>query len=174
MAGARYGRHLLVDGLLLCSTLLALLGSALIAGAFFAFSTFVMKALAKLPAPEGIAAMQSINVVVINPWFLGVFLGTAALCLVTVGFGYARWPAPYALWLVLGAVLYVVGTLAVTMLFNVPRNELLATVAPAEPESARIWHDYLSGWTTWNHVRTIASLAATASYAAALASWAGR
>jgi uncharacterized membrane protein len=35
------------------------------------------KAEARLPAREGIAAMQSINVVVINPAFLGVFLGTA-------------------------------------------------------------------------------------------------
>jgi uncharacterized membrane protein len=31
------------------------------AGVFFACSTFVMKALARLPANEGIAAMQSIK-----------------------------------------------------------------------------------------------------------------
>lgn len=42
-------------------------GSALMAGVFFAFSTFVMKALRRLPSPQGIAAMQSINVAVINP-----------------------------------------------------------------------------------------------------------
>ncbi len=47
----------------------ALLGSALVGGVFFAFSSFVMKALARVPSPEGIAAMQSINVVVINPSF---------------------------------------------------------------------------------------------------------
>ncbi len=41
----------------------ALLGSALVAGVFFALSSFVMKALARLPAPEGSAAMQSIKVV---------------------------------------------------------------------------------------------------------------
>ena len=46
---------------------IALLGSALIAGIFFAFSSFVMKALARVPSAEGIAAMQSINVVVLNP-----------------------------------------------------------------------------------------------------------
>ena len=46
------------------------LGCGLIGGAFFAFSTFVMKALARLPTPQGIAAMQSINVVVITPLFL--------------------------------------------------------------------------------------------------------
>lgn len=61
-------------------TLAAALGSGLIAGAFFAFSTFVMKALSRLPAREGIAALRSIDVVVLNAWFLGVFLGTAVLC----------------------------------------------------------------------------------------------
>ena len=56
------------------------LGCGLIAGSFFAFSTFVMGALARLPAAEGIRAMQAINVVVINRWFLGAMLGTAAAC----------------------------------------------------------------------------------------------
>jgi len=55
------------NNLLLALTLLSALGSGLIAGAFFAFSTFVMGALGRLPAAHGIAAMQSINVVVINP-----------------------------------------------------------------------------------------------------------
>ena len=39
----------------------ALLGSALIGGIFFAFSSFVMKALARVPSSEGIETMQSIN-----------------------------------------------------------------------------------------------------------------
>jgi uncharacterized membrane protein len=39
---------------------IALLGSALIGGIYFAFSSFVMKALARMPSAEGIAAMQSI------------------------------------------------------------------------------------------------------------------
>ena len=53
-----------VDRLLFIITFLAALGCGLIAGAFFAFSTFVMKVLARLPTSHGIAAMQSINVVV--------------------------------------------------------------------------------------------------------------
>ena len=38
----------------------ATVGSALIAGVFFAFSTFVITALSRLPAEQGVAAMQSI------------------------------------------------------------------------------------------------------------------
>jgi uncharacterized membrane protein len=57
------------------------IASGLVAGIFFAFSTFVMSALAHRPTAEGIAAMQEINITVINPWFMTAFLGTAVACL---------------------------------------------------------------------------------------------
>lgn len=63
--------------------ILALVGSALMAGTFFIFSTTVMKALAERPAAEGIQTMQAINRVIINPLFIGSFMGTAQLCLAT-------------------------------------------------------------------------------------------
>ena len=63
-----------VDGLLFTITLVAALGCGLMAGLFFAFSVSVMKALARLPSAEGIAAMHSINVAIINPVFLATFL----------------------------------------------------------------------------------------------------
>ena len=45
------------------AAILALIGSGIIAGVFYAFSSFIMKALAGVPSGEGIAAMQSINAV---------------------------------------------------------------------------------------------------------------
>ena len=149
-------------------TLLAALGSGLIAGVFFAFSSFVMRALGRIPAPEGIAAMQSINIVVLNPVFLSVFVGTAMLCGMAIVFSWLRWSQPGAVYLLAGGLLYVIGTFLVTMVFNVPRNDALAAVAPASPEGARLWADYLSSWTAWNHVRTVAALAAAASFSLAL------
>ena len=53
--------------------IIAIVGSGLTAGVFYAFSTFVMAALARMPPEQGIAAMNSINVTVINPWFFAVF-----------------------------------------------------------------------------------------------------
>ena len=47
----------------------AAIGSGLVAGIFFAFSSFVMAALGRLPSDHGIAAMNAINVTVINPMF---------------------------------------------------------------------------------------------------------
>ena len=51
----------------------AVLGSGLVAGIFFAFSSFVMRALGRLPYQQGSAAMKAINVTVINPLFFLAF-----------------------------------------------------------------------------------------------------
>jgi hypothetical protein len=50
----------------------AAVGSGIVAGIFFAFSSFVMAALERIPPVQGIAAMNSINVTVINPSFMSV------------------------------------------------------------------------------------------------------
>ena len=142
--------------------LLGALGSGLMAGFFFAFSVCVMKALGKLPPEQGIAAMQSINVVVINPVFLTLFLGTGSLCAAGIFGSVMHWQEPAAAYLLAGGVVYLVGAILVTMLFNVPRNTALAELGPSSAEGAKVWASYLSSWTAWNHVRTIASLAAAA------------
>lgn len=60
----------IVENVRLPLILLATIGSSLSGGIFFAFSTFVMQALAKQPTAQGIATMQAINITVINPWFM--------------------------------------------------------------------------------------------------------
>lgn len=149
-------------------TILAALGCGLMAGVFFAFSTFVMKALARLPLGEGISAMQSINVTVINPWFLGVFLLTAADCVLLAVVSLQRWEDRGALYLLSGGALYFVGTFLVTLIFNVPKNKALAALSRADPRGATLWPHYFSSWTAWNHVRTAAALAAAAVFTVAL------
>jgi len=157
-----------VDQLLFALTLVAALGCGLVAGVFFAFSAFVMKALARLPPAAGIAAMQSINVVVLNPWFMGAFFGTAAVCVLALISSLWRWHEPGAVYLFVGSALYLVGSVLVTIVFNVPRNESLASIAPADPDGASLWAGYVASWTAWNHVRTAAALAAAASFSIAL------
>lgn len=153
-------------GLLHLATLLAALGCGLNAGVFFAFSTFVMKALGKLPPPQGIAAMQWINVVVINRWFMAVFIGTAGTC-VFIMIGSLLQHHSTTPYLVAGSLLYLLGTFLVTVLFNVPRNDALAMAEPNTAEAAELWATYLRGWTGWNHVRTAAAFAAAASFTVA-------
>lgn len=148
--------------------LLSALGCGLIAGVFFAFSSFVMNALAQLPSTQGIAAMQSINITVINPSFMTAFLGTAAACLFLAISSLFKWHQPSAPYLLFGSLLYLIGTLGVTMVFNVPLNEALAKVEPGSTEGENLWVSYLTNWTLWNHVRTVAALGAAALLAIAL------
>jgi len=156
------------DHLLFALTLVAALGCGLVAGLFFAFSVSVMKALARLPSAEGIAAMQSINVAIINPVFLAAFFGTVAACVLVMIASLLRWHDPGAVYLLIGGALYLVGTFLVTLVFNVPKNNALASVEPTDPEGAILWTDHLSKWTAWNHVRAAAALAAAASLTIAL------
>lgn len=149
-------------------TLLAALGCGAIGGVFFAFSNFVMRALARLPHPHGIAAMQAINITVLNPLFLGIFVGTALLSAGLAGYGMFRWTQPGSGWLIAGGLLYVVGNLVVTRAFNIPRNDALARLDPASAGAAEAWRDYQRIWNAWNHVRTATALAAAAAFIMAL------
>ncbi len=150
----------MIDELLFTLTLITALGSGLVAGVFYAFSTFVMKALARVPSEQGIAAMQSINIVVINRWFMSAFFGTAAACVLVVVFTLLRWSGPGAVYPLVGGLLYLIGTILVTIAFNVPRNNALAAADPQSADGTRLWAGYITSWTAWNHVRTAAALVA--------------
>ncbi|WP_228038987.1 DUF1772 domain-containing protein [Nostoc sp. LEGE 12450] len=161
-------QHLINQQYYFALKLFSVLGCGLIAGVFFGFSTFVMSALARLKPPQGIAAMQSINITVINPFFMTAFLGTAVACIFLLISSLLKWHQPGAAYLLLGSLLYLVGTLGVTIVFNVPLNEALAKVEPDSTEGVSLWSSYLTNWTIWNHIRTVAALAAAASLTIAL------
>ena len=141
-------------------TLGAAVGGGLNAGVFFAFSTFVMPALSRLPPAQGIAAMQEINVAAINRWFMGALFGTAAACLLLAVASLIAWSEPGARLRLGGCLLYLAGAILVTIAFNVPRNDALASVSPASAEATEVWLRYVPEWTRWNHVRAAASLSA--------------
>lgn len=157
-----------MERVLFALTFAGALGSGLMAGFFFSFSFVVMQSLERLPAAQGIAAMQFINVVVINRWFLSVFLGTALVCAVLFVGAALQWRMPGAFLVLVGSASYFVGTFMVTMAFNVPRNNALAAVAPDSAAGTALWSDYLVSWTQWNHVRTAGALAATLFFILAL------
>ena len=148
--------------LLHAATLAAALGCGAVAGVFFAFSAFVMRALVGLPPAQGVAAMQSINRSAISPLFMAALFGTALACL-----GLAAWAAlsrgqPSTARLVMGGALYLVGAILVTIARNVPLNEALAGLDPQAADAAGHWARYAATWTAWNHVRSLAALGAAA------------
>lgn len=156
----------MTDDLTLAVTVASVVGCGLVAGLLFAFSAFMMRALDRLPAAQGIAAMQSINVAILNPVFLLLFLGTTGLSVVlAVSAPFIEQPGDG--WRVGGGLLYLVGVFVVTGAANVPLNNALADADPDSPEGVRIWERYQSRWTAWNHVRTLAATGATIALAIA-------
>lgn len=143
-------------------TFTAAIGCGLMAGVFFAFSTFVMPALARLQPDRGIAAMQSINITAINPLFMLALFGTAIACLFIVIYTLLHWDRSGTIYLSIGSLVYLVGAILVTILANVPLNNALAIVKPDSVDGATLWAKYLRDWTFWNHIRTLAALAASA------------
>jgi uncharacterized membrane protein len=158
----------MVDTSIFILTMVTALGCGLIAGTFFVFSTTIMRALGRLAPHAGIAAMQSINVVIVSALFLAVFLATAVACAAIMVAALLRWSEPGAGWALAGGGLYVIGSFGVTLGWNVPLNNELAGWAASDPRAAPTWARYLRTWIRWNHVRTGASLAAMAAFLIAL------
>lgn len=130
--------------------IVATAGCGIVTGLLLAFSAGVMTGLGRLPGDDGAAAMRAINSAVLNPVFLGVFVGTGVACaalvvtvLVTGG------PVHVAV----AAVVLLVGVIGVTAVVNVPLNEALAV-------GGVDWAGFLARWTGWNHVRTAAGTVA--------------
>ncbi|ESW65940.1 DUF1772 domain-containing protein [Mesorhizobium sp. C277A] len=149
-------------------TIIAAIGSGVVGGVFFAFSNFIMSALARLPVPQGIAAMNSINITVITPTFMTALFGTGVLCLVLIAAALMGWSQSGLYWLLAGAVIYLIGNPIVTMVFNVPLNDALAAVDPASAHGAAVWANHLNQWVMWNHVRTITAIVSMACFIFAL------
>lgn len=136
------------------------IGAGLNGGIFFAFSTFVMSALRRLPAPQGIAAMQEINITAVTAGFMSLFFGTAALSIAMIVASLAEWSSPATTLALVGAAVYLVGVIGTTITFNVPRNNALATVDVCDDDAPALWRRYYTSWTAGNHVRTVSCLAA--------------
>ncbi|MFC4943967.1 DUF1772 domain-containing protein [Pseudonocardia sp. GCM10023141] len=148
-----------MDTLITTLTVAAAVGSALIGGVFLIFSVTIMPALERVPAPQAVAVMQVINRVIVKSLFLPVFLGTALLSVLVAAV------APGTL-TIAGAILYVIGSLGVTMAANVPLNNALDRVDAASASQA--WARYAGPWTLRNHVRAVASTAGSVVFVLAL------
>jgi uncharacterized membrane protein len=144
------------------------IGCGLMAGLYFAFSTFIMTALRRLGQAQGIEAMNSMNSTIVRSMFMPVFLGTTLSSLTLAIYGLVNNDEPGAIVMLTGGLIYMLGMFVCTMACNVPLNNALAAADPTSKASAPVWSRYLRFWTLWNHVRTISSIAATALYVVAI------
>ncbi|MEM7248173.1 MAG: anthrone oxygenase family protein [Acidobacteriota bacterium] len=143
------------------ATLLAAVGSGLVAGLCFAFASFIMRAFDRLGATRAILAMQAINTRILESsamtsWFGTGLLGVAATVL-----------ADDRALVLASTALYAVGAFLITARGNVPLNEELDTVDPDGPDAEKAWRRYRERWGRWNALRTLACTLASAGFALA-------
>src|SRR6478735_8964475 len=136
----------MITGITRTITIVAAVGAGVTGGVYFAFSTFVMTGLRRLPDRQGLTAMQAVNRAAPSPLFMTALFGTAALAAGLIVAGIRRWGDAGATQLVVGSSLYLVSV-------------ALDKVEPSSAAAAQRWLDYASVWTAGNHVRTLSAVA---------------
>ncbi|WP_343702770.1 anthrone oxygenase family protein [Chitinophaga sp.] len=139
--------------------------TALMAGLFYAYSFSVSPGLGRLADAEYIRAMQHINRAILNPVFYAGFMGTLLLLPFSAYLHYGQ-PLSVRFWcLAAAALVYAVGVFGITMAVNVPLNEAL-NAFNTEPASLSEIAARRAGfevrWNTFNNLRTLFAVVATA------------
>jgi uncharacterized membrane protein len=154
----------MIDPLWAAALVIATVGSACVSGALFAFSAFVMPALWRIPAPEAVRAMQSINVFAERAPFglaiLAPMIASMALSIRALN----DWHGTESALIIAGTVLYIGVGFGVSFAVNIPLNRRLAGVTPDPTEVVETWRTFASPWVRANHVRTAGGLLASAAF----------
>ncbi len=146
----------------------AVLGVGVMAGVYFTFSAFAMRALDAIGLPAGMQAMQSINRVIVRSLFLPLFFASSLAAAVLAVVALLDLSQPGGLLLLVGGASYVLGMFVVTVVGNVPLNNALEAAAADGAEGEAMWRRYMNSWVAWNHVRTLACTLSMAFLVAAL------
>jgi uncharacterized membrane protein len=137
------------------------IGSAIMLGLFFSFSVFMLQSFNKIAPAQAIAAMQSINANIGQPLFGVAFGGTALVAVGLGGWSIAHLDERHAVYALIGCALFLLGTIVVTVGFNIPLNNDLDKLDPNSATAASDWKAFVESWLPWNHLRTLLNLAAT-------------
>lgn len=133
--------------------------TALIAGLFYAYSCSVVLGLGKLSDAEYLKAMQNINREILNPVFFMSFMGTAILLpLSTFLF---RGEQPVFIFLLIATFVYLIGVFGVTIVGNVPMNNLLDQfdISTSTAEAVKqMRENFENRWNFLNNIRTVFSV----------------
>jgi uncharacterized membrane protein len=133
--------------------LLSAVSSGLVAGIFYAFSSFVIGALDHLPDGQAINAMNEINVTVYASSFMILFMGAALLCVLLAVWALLSIRSLDSQLVLAACILYLAGCFGVTIIFNVPLNDQLAAADAGTGDA--LWPKFLRDWTMWNTIRTV-------------------
>lgn len=142
------------------SVIVAASAAGLMAGVYFAFSGFILRALDQLGAAPAADAMNAINKIILRSWFMALFFGSTLLYSALAAVAVLNTDLAGRWLLVTIGVIYVVGMFLVTAALNVPLNDRLAATANDAHSRAEIWAHYRLYWRRWNDLRSLCSLTA--------------
>lgn len=142
--------------------ILLIVVTGIMAGIYFAFSTFVMKALNQLEPSPAAKAMNSINDVIVNTVFLPIFFGSTLWYAGLILWQFAEWKHETSWLFIAAALIYIVGMFVVTAFGNVPLNNKLKASSSSSESLTQYWSHYYKNWNLFNYVRTVSCVAACA------------
>lgn len=141
---------------------LTLLLTGLSAGLFFGWTVSVIPGTKHIATKSYLEAMQSINKAILNPVFFIVFFGPTLLLIISSVSQY-RQSIDISFWLFLGAtLLYLGGTIGITLIGNVPLNEMLEakSIQKLDPEELeQIRKSFENRWNLFHTIRTFCAVA---------------
>ena len=140
----------------------ATLSMGLVAGVFALYSHTVMPGLRRTDDRTFVAAFQSIDRAIINPWFMSCFFGALLLSGVAAAQHLGASTQSTLPWIIAAFVLYLI-VVVITLAVNVPLND--AVKAAGEPDHignlAEVRRSFNEAkWSAWNLVRTITTTVA--------------
>ena len=143
------------------SLVLATISTGLTAGVFLLYAHTIMPGLRATDDRTFVAAFQSIDRSIINPWFLaGGFFGAVALTALAAALHHRSSAAP---WILAALVLHSL-VVVITMAVHLPLNDALK--AAGSPDAIDVtaarqaFHE--TRWVAWNVVRVVLDLSAFA------------
>jgi uncharacterized membrane protein len=139
--------------------LAATLTAGLQAGTYYTWATGVLPGLARGDDRTFVAALQNMNIAIVNPIFLASFLGApvlAAGAILTSSSTARPW--------VIAATVLAIGTVLVTGAANIPLNDALEAAGNVDriKDLAAVRADFEDSWVRWNIVRVATSTASLA------------
>ena len=135
--------------------ILVILQVGLTAGLLFIFSIAVNPGLARLNEEEYYRAMKFINLAILNPIFLFIFIGPLiTMPLLTY---ISRNDSKFFILTLFSTILYFLGVLLITSLKNVPLNNKLEKLNSDEFNDIFLW--YKKPWNFWHNIRTFFGIA---------------
>ncbi len=137
--------------------------TGLSAGLFYAWSVSVIPGTQKVADPAYLETMQNINRAILNPSFFLIFFGS--IFFLSIASIYEFHENKVAFWLLLSAsIFYLIGTVGVTGLGNVPLNNQLDALELTKINASKIAEFRKFYELNWNRLHLIRTIFAVISF----------